>query len=356
MKRELLDLLSCPYCGEALKAVAFEEDGGEAKDGLLYCVCKRGYPIVDFIPRMLSGAFSLYPDFMEKYKGRIVKYLPQGVTAEITDLKGVKKKTQLSFGYQWTYFYQMSCDFRENFLNYIYPVRPEFFAGKLGLDTGCGFGRHILHAAGFGAKMVGIDFSRAIESSRRNTMGIENIYLAQADIYKLPFADNTFDFIYSIGVLHHLPDPEAGFRSLVKLLKPRGAVFIWMYSNKRKWAVRLIELARKFTTHMPFRLLKATCFIIALIDYCFFIVPFKLVKENSRIRGWLKRLFPRSFLYVRYPFQVNFADWFDRLAAPVRFYYDGKDLEQWFERAGLVNVRVSPTGLYGWRGYGEKQG
>jgi hypothetical protein len=50
---------------------------------------------------------------------------------------------------------------------------------------------------------------------------------------------------------------------------------------------------------------------------------------------------------------VCYADWFDRLSAPIRFYYDGEDLAGWAARAGLVNVRISQTGLYGWRLYGE---
>lgn len=328
MKSELLKLLICPFCARPFQLTALEQEGGEVKEGLLSCSCGREYPVTGFIPRIL----------------------------EATDLKGLKKKTQSSFGYQWTSFHQMSCDFRENFLNYIYPVSAEFFRGKLGLDSGCGFGRHIFQAAGFGAKMVGIDFSRAIESTRRNTLGMDNVYLAQADIYKLPFAPGSFDFVYSIGVLHHLPDPEAGFRALVKLVRPGGSLFIWVYSSRRKWAVKIIELVRKITTRMPYRPLKALCFLVALLDYALLILPFKLLRKNRRIANSLEKIFPRSFLYAGYPFQVTFADWFDRLAAPIRFYYDGKDMQAWLECVGLVNIKVSPTGLYGWRAYGEKKG
>lgn len=258
----------------------------------------------------------------------------------------LKKKTQASFGYQWTSFSQMSCDFKENFLNYIWPVTPEFLKGKLGLDAGCGFGRHIYNAAKFGAKMVGVDFSRAIESAYRNTKNIDNVFLAQADIYNLPFSDETFDFVYSLGVLHHLPAPEAGFRSLVRLVKPGGAIFIWVYSKRRKWAIRILEPIRKVTTRLPFPLLRLLCFFFAAVDYYLFICPLRLVKTD---------IFPRARLYRHYPFQVSFADWFDRLSAPIRFYYDGEDMRRWLRRAGLVNIRISATGLYGWRAYGEKR-
>ena len=55
-----------------------------------------------------------------------------------------------------------------------------------------------------------------------------------------------------------------------------------------------------------------------------------------------------------YPFQVAYADWFDRLAAPIRFYYDGDAMRGWLDRAQLDHTAISPTGLFGWRAYGER--
>src|SRR3990172_2722911 len=105
--------------------------------------------------------------------------------------------------------------FGEGFLTYIHPLGPEFFPGKLVLDAGCGFGRHLYYAAEFGAEVVGVDFSAAVEAARANTAGCKGIHLVQADIYRLPFREASFDFAYSLGVLHHLPDPERGFQALV---------------------------------------------------------------------------------------------------------------------------------------------
>ena len=62
----------------------------------------------------------------------------------------------------------------------------------------------------------------------------------------------------------------------------------------------------------------------------------------------------RLKLYSNYPFQVVYADWFDRYAAPIRFYYDGEDMEGWLSRAKLIRHVVAPTGLFGWRAYGER--
>jgi len=269
-------------------------------------------------------------------------------------MKEVIERTRKSFGYQWTVFSEMSCDFEQNFLNYIYPVDKQFFRDKLGLDAGCGFGRHIYFAAKYGASMVGMDFSRAIESTRKNTRGLKNVNLVQADIYRPPFREKAFDFVYSIGVLHHLPVPEEGFRQLLKLVKEGGSIFIWVYSDTRKVSNFLLGIVRAITTRMPLPLLKPACFFAAVFDYIFgrAFIPFLRL---PRFRELIEKHLPRVAVYADYPFQVIYADWFDRLSAPVRFYYNRKILEGWFRRFGLSNVVISPTGNYGWRAYGKKQ-
>jgi len=249
----------------------------------------------------------------------------------------------------------MSCDFKGNFLNYISPVTPEFFKGKLGLDAGCGFGRHIYSAVMFGARMVGMDFSDAIESSRKNTAMLKDVYLAKGDIYCPPFRENIFDFVYSIGVLHHLPDPERGFNSILRFVKRGGSIFIWVYSDSRKFTNTVLEFARMFTTRMPFPVLKTICFLFAALDYLV-IRSVKLFSKNIFLGKLLDKItFDRVKIYMPYPFQVIFADWFDRLSAPVRFYYNENDLKGWAKRAGLKKVIISPTGKYGWRLYGVKE-
>ncbi len=106
------------------------------------------------------------------------------------------------------------------------------------------------------------------------------------------------------------------------------------------------------TSRLPLRLTRALALAGALVDWCGFILPYRLTR---RLFGpTVDRLaFACIKLYTRYPFQVVHADWFDRLSAPVRHYFNGENLAGWAARAGLVNVRISPTRRYGWRLYGE---
>ena len=109
------------------------------------------------------------------------------------------------------------------------------FGGDI-LIAGCGTGEHSTDTAlNFPqSSMLAVDISRAsLAYARRKTreLGIRNVEYAQADILKLGSLDRRFDFIESVGVLHHLSDPEAGWRVLRGLLRPGGVMRIALYSE-----------------------------------------------------------------------------------------------------------------------------
>lgn len=353
MRSKLFEWLVCPGCSGPFTQIVFSREHDEVVDGLLTCPCGRVYPIVDTIPRVLDDAFALFPEFSRRYAARLPASPP--TSHAIGPNASVVRRTRESFGYQWTLFPEMVIDFRENFLRYIHPLDESFFPGKVGIDVGCGFGRHIHNAANFGAEMVGVDISAAIDVTRRNTRHLPNVHLVQADLYRLPFREESFDFAYSIGVLHHLPDPEAGFQRLVPLVKSGGAVFIWVYSRSRPTVNFLLESVRAATTRLPRGIQRRISFIAAAIDWAGFIIPYRVGSSLPYLGPFVERIaFPRLKAYKPYPFQVVCADWFDRLAAPVRFYFDCPDLEGWLRRAKLDHTMVSATGLFGWRAYGER--
>jgi SAM-dependent methyltransferase/tetratricopeptide (TPR) repeat protein len=115
---------------------------------------------------------------------------------------------------------------------------------QAGLDilcAGCGTGRHPIQIAQIypNARLLGVDVSLpSLAYARRKTreLGLRNIEYAQADILELATIGRTFDRIESIGVLHHLAEPTAGWRVLVSLLRPGGRMRIGLYS----------DLARRF--------------------------------------------------------------------------------------------------------------
>jgi SAM-dependent methyltransferase len=110
------------------------------------------------------------------------------------------------------------------------PERPNI------LVAGCGTGAHPVRSAlrFEGASILAVDLSRAsLAHALRKTreLGIRNIEYAQADLLRLGELDRNFELIECVGVLHHLRDPMAGWRSLMKILAPNGFMRIGLYSQ-----------------------------------------------------------------------------------------------------------------------------
>ncbi len=234
MKKSFLQMLVCPLCEGALILESYDERaaGNIANEGVITCVsCAAQYPLIGGIPRLLprelqSMLWETHSEFFDHYRARLpTDLLPDGnnqIAAPTTSENGgaalkAQRETARSFGYEWQAFSEMLPDYEKNFRWYFERFSPEQFEGWRVLDAGCGTGRHTFHMARSGAReVVAMDFSQAIEVAARNNQDNPNTHFVQADIYRPPFPRGSFDFVYSQGVLHHLPDPEKGFRSLLK--------------------------------------------------------------------------------------------------------------------------------------------
>lgn len=123
------------------------------------------------------------------------------------------------------------------------------------LIAGCGTGQHVATVAQqfTDLDILAVDLSRAsLAYARRATgsLGLAGIDYAQADIMALGTLGRSFDMIDSTGVLHHLADPFAGWRVLLSLLRPGGAMRLGFYSalgRRDVAAVRQFVAARGYT-------------------------------------------------------------------------------------------------------------
>jgi SAM-dependent methyltransferase len=145
-----------------------------------------------------------------------------------------------TFGFQWNRFRRTQMDSHtgmplsaQRFWDYS-GWKPEDLKGKLVLDAGCGAGRFAEVALDGGARVVAIDYSNAVEACQQNLDG-RDIAVLQADVCRLPFRPESFDFIYCFGVLQHTPSPESSFQSLPPKLKRGGRlvvdVYPWLWRN-----------------------------------------------------------------------------------------------------------------------------
>jgi SAM-dependent methyltransferase len=303
-----LDLLRCPVCRSTLTP----------SGGALVCSEGRRFPIVRGIPRLVAE----------------------------TSLDAERTRTADAFGYSWSHYPKQNPYTEEQWGDWVVPLTRGEFEGKAVLDVGCGLGGFAEYARRWGAtRVVGVDLSAAIDAARER-LG-DDVELVQGDIYAMPLAEGSFDLAYSIGVLHHLPDPERGFRAVVQTVRPGGLVFAWVYGREGNGLiVRVVDpLRRRVLSRLPRGFLKwAISLPLAALLW-----PF----VRAARRG---ASFPYS-AYFRFLAQNDFRFThgvvFDHLVAPTSHYIRREDFEGWFERAGLVDVEITRRNENSWRGLGR---
>lgn len=330
MKRNLLDYLACPSCaGNIELGTVLADDGVEIFSGELGCVsCGKTFPIVRGIPRF----------------------------AEMGSVEADKKATAESFGWSWQKFAQDDERYEQQFLDWIAPVQPEFFAGKVVLEGGCGKGRHTRRIAGWGARdIVAVDLSDAVEVAFAATRNFANAHVLQADIYNLPLK-SVFDYAFSVGVLHHLPDPRGGFKSIVSKIRPGGHMSAWVYgAENNQWIVRLVNPTRRITSRMNRRLL----FQLSKIPAAIMFAATKLIYAPlNRSRSGAK--LARHLFYNDYLNYISRFDWreqhsivFDHLVAPTAFYISREEFADWWRDLAASDVTISWHNQNSWRGFGR---
>lgn len=335
MQQRLLEIMICPSCGVTDFSIEIDgEDEQHVMEGQLTCgTCDRIFPIRSGVPRML-------PD----------ELLEEGLRDPNQSSGGkdgsASTRTMRSFGYQWNVFSEVYKEWRNDFYEFVSPVDEKFFEGKQGLDVGCGMGRYTRVVGETGAEIVGLDLSNAVEAAFQNTRHLPNVHIVQGDVLQPPFFSSSFDFAYSIGVLHHLPEPRRGFESLRRLTRPGGGVIIWVYSKTKHPVYTLI---RKFTLKLPFRPLRLLCLFLAAGLWVFFILPNKVARALGFDAVADRIKFQR---YARFPFRALHTDLFDELSAPVIHGHSEPEIREWYLASDCSQVVTSATGKHGWRGFG----
>lgn len=213
MKKGMLEHIVCPQCGSHLSLREEKFDDGEIVSGTLTCSNRHKFPIKAGLPRLVGQ--------------------------KIRDEK--QEQTRRSFGRKWIHFAGASFGlkaknrrFRWKISRYGFKDTDEFkrFLSdkRIILDAGCGLGMDVGWYARLSPKseVFGLEISKAIEVAQEKYGSLQNVYLVQGDLTKLPFQENYFDFIISDGVLHHTPNTEKSFKYLSRFLK-RGGEFSCLY-------------------------------------------------------------------------------------------------------------------------------
>jgi SAM-dependent methyltransferase/uncharacterized protein YbaR (Trm112 family) len=309
MNQAFVPILACPVCKGDLHLEGHLSSGQAVDSGNLNCAKGHSFPVVRGIPRFVSS---------------------DGYAA--------------NFGFEWNRHNKTQLDSatrhesEETFIEKT-GFQPADFDGKLVLDVGCGMGRFSDVASRWGATVVGIDLTSAVDAAYANIGQRDNVNLAQADVFDLPFRDQTFDFIFSIGVLHHTPNTREAFIQLPRLLKPGGRIAIWVYTtDMRAWSWKS-DIYRHVTTRLPKRFLYALCHVA---------IPLHHVNKHRVIGAPSRRLLPIS----GHPDpEWRVLDTFDWYSPTYQWKHSFPEVREWFESQGLVSLTALsfPTAMQGMR-------
>lgn len=353
MRNKLLNFICCPLCKKKFDLDIFiKEENEEIIDGALLCSCGQAFPIISGIPRILPENLmevvkKRFPDFFSKYKNIFVKKNKSLISEEFLQ----KKRTSDSFGFEWEKFSEMRGEWRKNFNFYFEPTGKKFPKNNTALELGCGNGRHTFYASELFKDLIAVDLSLAVDVAYSNNKNQKNVHFIQTDIYNLPFEDKFFDFIFCIGVLHHLPNPEAGFKKLVEKLNNNGNILVYVYHSFSKksfnfYLLSITNFFRNITTKLPHKLLFALCYPIAFLSSLILVWPYKFFFKKIVKNNW-----PLG-AYADYSFFVMLNDTFDRFSAPIENRYSKEQVLGWFNRASLKDIKI--LGGFGWRVFGSK--
>jgi SAM-dependent methyltransferase len=298
MNPTFLPLLRCPQCGGSNLGIV-----GVQPAQLTCPCCAASVVIVDDVPRFAGST--------ESYAS--------------------------SFGRQWNRFDVARPAEDEAVFQIKTGVPARDLAGRLVLDAGCGGGRYARLLGEHGARVVGVDLSAAVVKARALCAPYSNVVIIQGDLLDLPIAESAFDLVYSIGVLHHTPDPRRAFREIARRVKPGGRLAVWLYRRNTLPQEWLNTSVRALSTRLPARVLEPICAALGVVGG----IPV------------LKQTLNKVANFSNHPdWTLRVCDNFDWYAPRYQSHHSIGELKRWFAEEGfqdLVELGPGKNGtLYTW--------
>jgi SAM-dependent methyltransferase len=324
MRLEALEYLACPSCRASLDLSpgAAPAPDGHVMTGELVCRI-RGcrYALAGGVPALYSA-----------------------------DVGALASETASRFDTQWNHWRSLHDYYERQFLEWIEPLRPADFAGRTVIEGGCGKGRHTAIVGGFGPRaLVALDLGESALVAFENTRHLTNVHVAMGDLASPPVG-RVFDLGFSVGVLHHLPDPAAGFASLSSRVREGGRMVVWVYGQENnEWITRYVDPVRKtLTSRLPAPALRAASALPAAALWAAIRTVYRGGTDGVRAQLPYAQYFASLH---EFPFREIHNIVFDQLVTPVAHYLPEAEVRRWFSR-GFNDVSVRWKGRYSWTGVG----
>jgi len=275
-------------------------------------------------------------------------------------MKNIDKHTVNGFGEEWSAFTQDKLTdeqaqdmFDKYFSLFEWDNLPK---DAEGFDMGCGSGRWSRLAAPKVGKLYCIDASeQALDVAKTNLQDQHNCEFIHASVDELPLENESMDFAYSLGVLHHIPDTLSGINSCIAKLKPGAPFLVYLYyafDNKPIWfrtIWKLSDVLRGVISHLPFRLKLLMTNVLALLIY----LPLAKLALLLEKAGMNVDNIPLS-AYRKMPFYMMRTDSLDRFGTSLESRFTKVEIRQMLEQAGLEKIKFRDSVPY-WCAIGVKR-
>jgi SAM-dependent methyltransferase len=335
MRPEALEYLTCRPCKASLDLAPGASVAGDGHVVAGTLVCRiRGcrYPIKNGVPVLLTGAVA-----------------------------PLSSATAARFDAQWSHWRELHDYYERQFLDWISPVGAPDFAGRSVLEGGCGKGRHSALVGDLGPRaLVAIDLGESAFVAFEHTRHQPNVHVAMGDLCDPPVG-RVFDLAFSVGVLHHLPDPALGFARLASRVREGGRVVVWVYGRENnEWIIRFVDpLRKRVTSKLPARALRVVSVLPAVALWAAIrgVYPAAKAARPRRLPALVRRLqsplpYADYFASLRaFPFREIHNIVFDQLVTPVSHYLPEEEVRRWFA-GGFREVIIRWKDRYSWTALG----
>lgn len=269
------------------------------------------------------------------------------------------KLTVKGFGDEWARFDQSKLPHEERsriftlyFSIFPWEALPD---NAIGFDMGCGSGRWATIVAPRVGKLYCIDPSEAIEIAKKNLQGNSNCTFIKASAENTLIKNDSMDFGYSLGVLHHIPDTHSALGDCVSMLKPGSPFLLYLYyafDNRPiwfKWIWKISEFGRSVVSRLPFFARYLASQLISLLVY-FPLARISFLLEKSGVNV---NTIPLS-AYRKCSFYTMRTDALDRFGTRLEKRFTKEQIRQMMLNAGLEDIKFSENVPF-WCAVGTKK-
>lgn len=247
------------------------------------------------------------------------------------------------FGYEWHNYSEVRPEYEEQFLGWTAHLKPEDWRGLMFLDVGCGMGRNSYWPMSYGAKgglAIDVD-DRSLAAARRTLARFPSVQIEKRSAYEIG-CQNEFDLAFSIGVIHHLQDPERALANMVAAAKPGGRVLIWVYGLENNyWIVWLLDPLRKaLFSRLPVGFVHHLALYPTAILWLLLRLGFGRIGYSQMLRNF-------TFRHLR-----SIA--FDQMLPKIAHYWPRSTVERMMREQGLLDIGLIWVNEMSWSAIGTK--